>query len=288
MELTSYLIDFLRRWLPSFGGYLRHVGSYQRDMPVTVSRMFENALDYEHLPWLHSSTFADLTVIESGDWGWRAVAHLVPKSRLTRMELELRLDRDKNRWVTRTVGGLGKGTEIWTVAIPQGDQGIRVVVDFFVPKLPRFLFGFYAATYQAMYEKLYDEDESMMLIRQNEIDTKKDRRRSDNQCVDEGEMSLGSLSDLVANSVNTFEYAGERYGLVQTNGQWRAFTAVCPHGLGPLDRGLLRGGIVECPWHGYRFNVGTGECINDSNISLELPPLIVTEKDGAVFVRRRP
>ena len=36
------------------------VGSYQRRMPVSLDRMYENALDWAHLPFLHQSSFASI------------------------------------------------------------------------------------------------------------------------------------------------------------------------------------------------------------------------------------
>ena len=52
--------------------------------------------------------------------------------------------------------------------------------------------------------------------------------------------------------VSLFNVAGSIY----------AIDNVCPHAGGPLSMGM-RGGacgdIIECPWHGWRFNVRTGE-----------------------------
>jgi nitrite reductase/ring-hydroxylating ferredoxin subunit len=33
----------------------------------------------------------------------------------------------------------------------------------------------------------------------------------------------------------------------------------CTHKLGPLNEGALEGCIVECPWHGSKFDVCTGQ-----------------------------
>ena len=42
---------------PQPGSVVPHVGTYRRVLPVNLERMFENALDWEHLPHLHSSSF---------------------------------------------------------------------------------------------------------------------------------------------------------------------------------------------------------------------------------------
>ena len=81
----------------------------------------------------------------------------------------LRVDIDKNRWITKTLSGLGKGTEIWTHAIPIGENKIKVIVDFYVPKLPALLKAKFAGQYNALYAHLYDEDLWMMAGRQTAL-----------------------------------------------------------------------------------------------------------------------
>ncbi len=34
---------------------------------------------------------------------------------------------------------------------------------------------------------------------------------------------------------------------------------ICPHAGGPLAQGMVRGEVVTCPWHGWQFNVATGQ-----------------------------
>lgn len=52
--------------------HLYYLGNYRRRLPVNLSRMMENAYDWEHLPFVHPSTFSSIDLIDSGDWGWRA------------------------------------------------------------------------------------------------------------------------------------------------------------------------------------------------------------------------
>ena len=60
---------------------------------------------------------------------------------------------------------------------------------------------------------------------------------------------------------------GDRFvALFNVGGAVHATDNVCPHAGGPLARGR-RGGpcgeIVTCPWHGWRFNVRTGEVVEE-------------------------
>ena len=58
--------------------------------------------------------------------------------------------------------------------------------------------------------------------------------------------------------------AGERLlALCRIGDQFYAMDGVCPHAGGPLGEGSLRGNTITCPWHGWQFNVTTGQhCLN--------------------------
>jgi nitrite reductase (NADH) small subunit len=53
---------------------------------------------------------------------------------------------------------------------------------------------------------------------------------------------------------------GERIvALFNIDGTLHALDGVCPHQGGPLGKGRLNGCIVTCPWHGWQFDVRTGQ-----------------------------
>jgi nitrite reductase/ring-hydroxylating ferredoxin subunit len=47
--------------------------------------------------------------------------------------------------------------------------------------------------------------------------------------------------------------------LYNVDGTLHALDGVCPHQGGPLGKGELRGCVVTCPWHGWQFDVCTGQ-----------------------------
>jgi hypothetical protein len=51
---------------------LVEVGRYTRDLGASIDRLYENALDWEHLPHLHKSDFASIAVIAHSHAGWQA------------------------------------------------------------------------------------------------------------------------------------------------------------------------------------------------------------------------
>lgn len=71
------------------------------------------------------------------------------------------------------------------------------------------------------------------------------------------------------------EVAGRSVGVFNVGGAYYALLNRCPHQAGPLCRGLLhafiestvpgeyrytrKGEILRCPWHGWEFDVKTGQ-----------------------------
>ena len=58
--------------------------------------------------------------------------------------------------------------------------------------------------------------------------------------------------------MKAYDLAGERVCIVNIEGNYFAIGNVCTHLGGPLDEGTLEGYDVECPWHGSKFDVRTG------------------------------
>jgi nitrite reductase (NADH) small subunit len=54
-------------------------------------------------------------------------------------------------------------------------------------------------------------------------------------------------------------HAGQRaFALVNLDGAYYALDNNCPHNGGPLAKGCLIGAELECPWHGWRWDVRNG------------------------------
>jgi nitrite reductase/ring-hydroxylating ferredoxin subunit len=54
--------------------------------------------------------------------------------------------------------------------------------------------------------------------------------------------------------------AGDRMvALANVDGKLHAIDGLCPHQGGPLGTGRLCGTVLTCPWHGWQFDVVTGQ-----------------------------
>jgi nitrite reductase/ring-hydroxylating ferredoxin subunit len=72
----------------------------------------------------------------------------------------------------------------------------------------------------------------------------------------------------------TVEAGGRPVRIAMVDGQITAFSALCPHWLGPLDETPVEDGIVRCPWHDYRFDVRTGQSCDGRGLTLEAAPKV--------------
>lgn len=70
--------------------------------------------------------------------------------------------------------------------------------------------------------------------------------------------------------------------LFQVDGRFYALDGICPHQGGPLGRGKLCGGIVTCPWHGWQFDVVTGQ--HQANRTLQQPGYSVKVEGQEIYV----
>jgi len=51
---------------------------------------------------------------------------------------------------------------------------------------------------------------------------------------------------------------GSKVALFNVSGTFYAIDDTCPHRGGPLSAGTVSGKEVACPWHGAKFDVGSG------------------------------
>ena len=63
-------------------------------------------------------------------------------------------------------------------------------------------------------------------------------------------------------------------------------STICPHMLGPLGGSALEGSTIECPWHGYRFDVRSGESVDGRGMRLRRAPRVEIEEKVAELAGR--
>jgi len=91
-------------------------------------------------------------------------------------------------------------------------------------------------------------------------------------------VTVAKVSEIPPGTGCTVEVHGVWIALFNVNGIFYALDNTCPHSGGPLGEGHLTGDIVECPWHGWQFNVRTGKRHQVPHFSVACCPVRV-EKD---------
>jgi nitrite reductase (NADH) small subunit len=92
-------------------------------------------------------------------------------------------------------------------------------------------------------------------------------------------------------------------GVFRQGDEYRAYPNWCPHQGGPVCEGSVTGTqestferetleldtrwtrddeVLKCPWHGWEFDIDTGDCLSREKI--RLPSYPVTVKDGRIIV----
>jgi nitrite reductase/ring-hydroxylating ferredoxin subunit len=68
---------------------------------------------------------------------------------------------------------------------------------------------------------------------------------------------------------------GREVALFHVDGTFYAIDNACAHRGGPLGEGALRGPVVACPWHDWRYDVRTGENALDPRFRVARYPVRV-------------
>jgi hypothetical protein len=130
------------------------VATYRRTIHASLERIWENVLDWEHLPDL-----------------WRARVVLAPAEKQREAIIAIQTDRLNFRYWSRTLTGQGAGGEILTYLTPRDERMTDIVVEFRTPFVAPAQADALGTAYLRFYERLWNEDERMMLRRQMLLDS---------------------------------------------------------------------------------------------------------------------
>lgn len=78
------------------------------------------------------------------------------------------------------------------------------------------------------------------------------------------------------------EFDGKKVAVFLSDGEFYALENECPHQGGPLGDGKVEGSNVYCPWHGYEFDLTTGEHAQLNSMCVTTYSVFV--EDGTVYV----
>ena len=110
--------------------------------------------------------------------------------------------------------------------------------------------------------------------------------------------AVAAVRDIPTGARKLVEIKGRSIGIFNVGGQYLAVLNLCPHELAPLCRGRVggttlpsppgeyrwgrEGEILFCPWHGWEFDLLSGDCLTDGRKHLTFFQVSVEEE--TVFV----
>lgn len=76
------------------------------------------------------------------------------------------------------------------------------------------------------------------------------------------------VEDLRPGNAKVVEAAGRKLALFNLEGEFYALDNTCLHRGGPIGEGSVAGTTVTCPWHGWQYDVTTGQATMNPNAKL--------------------
>lgn len=75
-------------------------------------------------------------------------------------------------------------------------------------------------------------------------------------------VKAGQKQDIAIGTMKEVKYGEQSVCLANIGGKYYAIGNTCTHEGGPLAEGTLEDFVVECPWHGARFDMRTGKVLS--------------------------
>lgn len=93
---------------------------------------------------------------------------------------------------------------------------------------------------------------------------------------------VAAAAEIPVGAIKEFAVGGTVVALANVAGKIHAISNTCLHRGGPLGQGVLEGGVVTCPWHGWQFNVASGKTVHNAEAGVACYPVEV--RGSEIFV----
>ncbi len=96
-------------------------------------------------------------------------------------------------------------------------------------------------------------------------------------------LEAGALSEIPEGGIRAMTIEGEKVILSRQGNVVSCFQNACAHLGFALDDGEINGGVITCPYHGFQYDLSSGECLTAPEVQLQSHAVRVT--GGRVEVR---
>jgi len=90
---------------------------------------------------------------------------------------------------------------------------------------------------------------------------------------------MGKISDLPPGKVLEKRIRARRVAIINDNGKIYAIEADCKHMKASLSTGHIADGVVTCRWHGWKYDLVTGNCLTNNVFSLKTYHIEIIEDE---------
>ncbi len=95
-------------------------------------------------------------------------------------------------------------------------------------------------------------------------------------------VTICRVADIANGTAKMFVVNGKELAVYNLAGSFYATQQACLHRNGPLSEGDIDGCVVTCPWHGWEYDIPTGENLVDRKSKLATYPVKI--ENGEVKV----
>ena len=100
-------------------------------------------------------------------------------------------------------------------------------------------------------------------------------------------VKVAETEDVQVSQMMAVEVNDEKICLANVNGKYYAIGNVCTHMGGPLAKGKLEEYIVQCPWHGSRFDIRSGEVVRPPAMKPESTYEVKVENNDILIKKQK-
>jgi nitrite reductase/ring-hydroxylating ferredoxin subunit len=111
-------------------------------------------------------------------------------------------------------------------------------------------------------------------------------RSQEVRSMEENLVKVAETKDIPASQMMAVEVNDEKVCIANVEGKYYAIGNVCTHMGGPLAEGKIEGFEVQCPWHGSKFDIRTGNVVRPPAVRAE-PTYKVKVQDNNILIKNK-
>lgn len=259
--------------------------SYRLSLDYPTYVILSQYYDYEHIQVVHPKTLGEYRLVEVRDEGCEVLYDQLWPARRGRPRP---LSRVRHRYRAPLsmefdfIEGRYRGTRVRTSLAPQSPQRTLIEESYFIPGLPnwRVLARLLEPLIMAKVNRIWKEDLDVGVC----IDGWPGVPASARAAIQRQEAPVHPAlpppdwpsAPIPEGQGRCYQIGGRVVAVFKADGQLHGLEQRCPHTGGPLSLGRVTPDkqCVECPWHGARFKLATGEHVaGPGRAGVEVVPL---------------